>query len=66
MGCATHCEEPTARNSNRLPQNAKGAVRLRSSRPRLALSTELDPNCSSLPSVLYLNQQVVCVFVAVE
>ena len=31
MGKQQFCEDPTARNSNRLPQKGKGAVRFRSS-----------------------------------
>merc|ERR1719403_155325 len=36
MGKEQFCEEPTARNSKRFPQNGKGAVRLRSSTPHTA------------------------------
>ena len=42
MGKQQFCEEPTARNSNRLPQKGNGAVRLRSS----TLAFQLQPNGS--------------------
>ena len=44
IGKAQFCDEPTARNSKRLPQNGKGAVRLRSSRPVVRSCTHLEPD----------------------